>query len=44
MIEVVSLLISVFSLVMSGFAVFLAARNQEVHVYHEQEDTDQSLS
>lgn len=43
MIEVVSLGISIFSLVMSGFAVFLAARNQEVHVYHEQ-DEDQSLS
>lgn len=42
MIEVVSLGISVFSLVMSGFAVFLAARNQEVHIYHE--DADQSLS
>lgn len=41
--EVISLLISVFSLVISGLAVFLAARNPEVHVYHEQ-DTDQSLS
>ena len=42
--EVISLLISIFSLVMSGFAVFLAARNPEVHVYHEPEDTDKSLS
>ena len=36
--EVISLLISVFSLVMSGFAVFLATRNQEVHIYHEQDE------
>lgn len=42
MMEVISLLISVFSLVISGLAVFLAARNQEVHIWHEQ-DTDQSL-
>ena len=42
MIEVVSLLISVFSLIISGFAVFLAARNPEVHIY--EQDTDQSLS
>lgn len=42
--EVISLLISVFSLIISGLAVFLAARNPEVHIYHEPEDTDQSLS
>lgn len=41
--EVISLLISVFSLVVSGLAVFLAARNPEVHIYHEQ-DTNQHLS
>ena len=44
MMEVISLLISLLAFVMSGFAVFLAARNPEVHVYHEPEDTDQSLS
>lgn len=43
MIEVISLLISVFSMSGSILAVFLAARNPEVHVHHEQ-DTDQSLS
>lgn len=42
MIEVVSLLISVFSLIISGLAVFLAARNPEVHIFHE--DADQSVS
>ena len=40
--EVISILISAFALAGSGFAIFLAARNPEVHVYHEQ-DTDQCL-
>ncbi len=42
--EVISLLISLLALVISGLAVFLAARNPEVHIYHEPEDTNQSLS
>lgn len=41
MIEVISLLISVFSMSGSILAVFLAARNPEVHIH---EDADQSLS
>lgn len=40
--EVVSLLISVFSLVVSGLAVFLAARNPEVHIYHEPESENEN--
>ena len=40
--EVISILISAFALAGSAFAIFLAARNLEVHVYHEQ-DTDQSV-
>ena len=39
--EVIALLISAFALAGSGFAIFLAARNPEVHVYHE--DSDQPL-
>lgn len=39
---VISILISAFALAGSGFAIFLAARNPEVHIHHEQ-DTDQSL-
>ena len=40
--EVIALLISAFALAGSSFAIFLATRNPEVHVYHE--DTDQSVS
>ena len=41
---VISFLVSLLSLVVSGLAVFLAFRNQEVHIYHEPEDENQRLS